>query len=188
MSLSNNIGCLGWLLSGQRTSPRRGRRYAEPQYSSVVIRQTPPKAEPVAHDYRYKRKYLLTKNEWYFYKALKPIADELGYIVLSKIRMADLVEPNEPNEKMKYGAFQKIKAKHVDFALAKAENCEVVILIELDDNSHNDHDQLERDAFCDRVYRDCGYKVLRTRGTADLRQRILRMIQPEAYEQRPTNR
>ena len=188
MSLSNNMGCLGWLLSGQRTSQRRKRRYAEPQSSPVVTDWTPPKAEAVAHDYRYKRKYLLTKNEWYFYKALKPIADELGYIVLTKIRMADLVEPNEPNEKMKYGAFQRIKAKHVDFALAKAENCEVVILIELDDNSHNDHDQLERDAFCDRVYRDCGYKILRTRGTADLRQRILGMIQQGTYEQRSTYR
>lgn len=46
----------------------------------------------------YHRRYLLTGNELYFYLQLKPIADKLGLVVLSKIRMADLVEPSPESE------------------------------------------------------------------------------------------
>lgn len=42
----------------------------------------------------YRKKYLLTKNEYGFYKNLKEIADKYGYAVLAKIRFADLVEVN----------------------------------------------------------------------------------------------
>ena len=40
----------------------------------------------------YRRKYLLTKNEWLFYKRLKPLADRYGLGITAKIRLADLIE------------------------------------------------------------------------------------------------
>lgn len=117
----------------------------------------------------YKKKLLLTKNEWVFYKTLKPVADELGYSVLSKIRVADLVEVNVSDKKdyMKY--FNKINKKHIDFALAKPENLQIVLLIELDDNSHNNS---ERDEFIEKLYNQTGYKLLRVRGEANLKEAI----------------
>lgn len=119
----------------------------------------------------YKKKLLLTKNEWIFYKSLKPVADELGYSVLAKIRLADLVEVDVKNNKefMKY--FNKINKKHVDFALAKPENLQIILLIELDDNSHNTA-QKSRDEFIEALYRQTGYKLLRTKGEADLKLKI----------------
>lgn len=119
----------------------------------------------------YKKKLLLTKNEWFFYKSLKPIADELGYSVLAKIRLADLVEVNVEDKKdyMKY--FNKINKKHIDFVLAKPENLQIQLLIELDDNSHNDK-QKSRDEFIDELYKQTGYKLIRVRGSADLKQKI----------------
>lgn len=34
----------------------------------------------------YRKKYLLSKNELWFYKALKPIAEKYNYTILAKIR------------------------------------------------------------------------------------------------------
>lgn len=120
----------------------------------------------------YKRKFLLTKNEWAFYKELKPIADEMKLSVLAKIRVADLVEVDKSinkNEWQKY--FNKINKKHIDFALASPTNLKIELLIELDDNSHNET-QKERDKFIDELYKKTGYAFIRTRGTGELKEKI----------------
>ena len=119
----------------------------------------------------YKKKLLLTKNEWSFYKALKPTADELGYTVLAKIRVADLVEVTSSDSSEWHKYFNKINKKHIDFALAKPENLQIVLLIELDDNSHNEA-QKQRDEFIEALYKQTGYKLLRTKGTGSLKEAI----------------
>ena len=111
------------------------------------------KSEPVNNEedierLPYRKKYLLTKNEYWFYKNLKEIADKYGYAILAKIRFADLVEVNDEagkSEYMKY--FGKIKAKHIDFILCKKENLYPELLIELNDNSHKKEDRIKRDEF-----------------------------------------
>jgi hypothetical protein len=127
---------------------------------------TPPaRTEPI-----YRRKYLLTKHEWDFYKHLKPIADQLGLAVLAKIRMADLVETVSDSNSGYYRGFGKVKAKHVDFALARPENLYIELLIELDDNSHVKGNK--RDAFVESVYAAVGYKLLRVRNEIGLEDNI----------------
>ena len=123
----------------------------------------------------YKKKFLLTKNELYFYKELKRIANNLNLCILAKIRMADLVEPKSSG-KAYYSEFSKIRAKHVDFALCNPENLAIVLLIELDDNSHGSKADSERDSFVEAVYRDTGYKLLRIRGTANLEKKIISIL------------
>lgn len=133
--------------------------------------------EPVQENYnaipRYRRKYLLTRNELYFYKELKKVADKLNLSVLAKIRMADLVEPANYDNK----GFAKIKAKHVDFALCNPENMYVLLLIELDDNSHNSTKRAERDAFVEAVYEQTGYTLMRACGTQGLEAKITALLQ-----------
>ncbi len=125
----------------------------------------------VTQNMPYKKKLLLTKNEWAFYKSLKPVADELGYSVLAKIRVADLVEVTSKDRSEWQTYFNKINKKHVDFILAKPENLQIVLLIELDDNSHNVAQQ-QRDEFVDALYNQTGYKLLRTRGSSELKEKI----------------
>lgn len=124
----------------------------------------------------YKKKYLLTKNEWYFYKGLKPIADELGYTILAKIRVADLIEvtTKDPKEKMAYT--NKINRKHIDFALARPENLKIELLIELDDMSHSTK-QKDRDEFIEKLYEKAGYKLLRVHGSGDLKEKIENILE-----------
>ncbi len=127
----------------------------------------------VTENLPYKKKLLLTKNEWSFYKSLKPVADELGYSVLAKIRVADLVEVAQTKDRSEWQKyFNKINKKHVDFVLAKPENLQIVLLIELDDNSHNDK-QKQRDEFIEALYKQTGYTLLRTSGTGELKEKIM---------------
>lgn len=114
----------------------------------------------------YQKKYLLTKNEYNFYWRLKPIADKYGLQILTKIRLADLVETKRNLSYMNNNIyFNKIKSKHIDFALA--DNMKVVVLIELDDSSHNQDDRIERDIFVNDVLRKCNYILIRTYGSVE---------------------
>lgn len=103
-------------------------------------------------EYPYIKPYLLTKNEWRFYKALKPITDKYRLHILAKVRLADLVSVKSGLSNSAYfKAFSKIKAKHVDFVLANPSNLAVKCVIELDDSSHENIDRQQRDFFLDKV-------------------------------------
>ncbi len=122
----------------------------------------------------YRRKYLLTKNEFAFYKSLKEIADKLDLTILAKVRLADLVEVSVEADRSEYlRYFGKIQAKHIDFMLCKKENLYPELLIELNDNSHKTDKRAERDDFVSRVLEKAGYKLLFVYGTGDLEKKSL---------------
>ena len=141
------------------------------------------KSEPVNNEedierLPYRKKYVLTKNEYWFYKNLKEIADKYGYAILAKIRFADLVEVNDEagkSEYMKY--FGKIKAKHIDFILCKKENLYPELLIELNDNSHKKEDRIKRDEFVKKIADKVGYKMIFVNGTGDLEDIVTKALE-----------
>ena len=122
----------------------------------------------------YNARTILTDREYEFYKKLRPLADEYGLSVYSKVRLADLIEP-KPKAENPYWmeCFNKIKAKHIDFALAD-EDTAIVALIELDDTSHSRPDRIERDDFVNAVLENTGYTLLRTYGELDVIEEYLR--------------
>jgi hypothetical protein len=115
----------------------------------------------------YRKKYLLTKNEYSFYQKIKPIIQEKNLKVLCKIRLADLIEP-EPNKNQKewYAAFNRIKSKHIDFAIA-TDDMKVIALIELQDGTHQKSDRKERDEFLNDAVTGAGYVLLPVYNNAD---------------------
>lgn len=126
----------------------------------------------------YRRKFLLTKNEYWFYKSLKEIADKYGFAVLAKIRFADLVEVSaevDKKEYMKY--FGKIKSKHIDFILCKKDNLYPELLIELNDSSHNKEDRIKRDDFIKKIAEKVGYKMIFVSGTQNLEETIIKALE-----------
>ena len=111
----------------------------------------------------YHFKYLLTKNEWDFYKKMKIVTDRYNLHIIAKVRLADLVEVDNyltGNAFNKY--FWKIQAKHVDFVLCNPDNLAVIAIIELEDGSHNTAERAQRDNFVDKVLTKCGYKIIHT--------------------------
>lgn len=113
--------------------------------------------------YPYHKKYLLTQNEYYFYKKLKEVTEPLNLQILAKIRLADLIEVNKGLDSQKRGMyFGKIKAKHIDFAIA--EDMKIIALVELDDYTHQRADRQERDIFVNDILTQTGYVLIRTYG------------------------
>lgn len=115
----------------------------------------------------YQSKPILTDREFEFYCRLREISDEYGLRIFTKVRFADLVEPKDKTDKsLWWECFNKIKAKHIDFALAD-DDTNIVLLIELDDTTHARKDRVERDEFVDAVLYNTGYILIRTYGETD---------------------
>lgn len=103
-------------------------------------------------EFPYIKTYLLTKNEWAFYKAIKPIADKYKLHIIAKVRIADIVSVKKGlSNKERSSAFNRIKSKHFDFLLCDPQNLAVKAAIELDDSSHDEIDRQQRDFFVDNV-------------------------------------
>lgn len=113
------------------------------------------------NQYPYKKRKLLTENELLFYKELSRIAEKYNYAILTKIRLADIVEVDKTktNEYMKY--FGKIKSKHVDFALANKTNLQPILIIELDDKSHKKEKAQKNDIDKNNILYYSNIKLLR---------------------------
>ena len=126
----------------------------------------------------YRRKFLLTKNEYWFYKSLKEIADKYDFAILAKIRFADLVEVSAEADKKEYiKYFGKIKSKHIDFILCKKDNLYPELLIELNDSSHNTEDRIKRDEFIKKIAEKVGYKMVFVDGTQNLEETIIKALE-----------
>ncbi len=115
----------------------------------------------------YNPKPILTKREYNFYVKLYPVAEKYDLQIFTKVRLADLIEPKPKAENpMWMECFNKIKAKHIDFALAD-KDANIIVLIELDDSTHQRQDRIERDEFVNAVLKNTGYVLLRTYGETE---------------------
>lgn len=121
----------------------------------------------------YKKKLLLTKNEWNFYKGILEICSEKNLHIIAKVRLADLVEIEKGLDKKQWQKyFNKIKNKHIDFVLCNPENLKVIALVELDDKSHNRNDRIERDNFISKLCVKVGYKLIRVNSAKQFKTKI----------------
>ena len=125
------------------------------------------------YEYPYQKVYLLTKNEWAFYRKLKPITDKYRLHILSKVRMADIVQVKKGlTNKQYYSAFGKIKSRHIDFVLADPRNLRILAAIELDDNSHQNVDRQQADFFENKLFETIGLPLIRTNGKDDIEKEL----------------
>jgi len=107
----------------------------------------------------FRRKYLLSKAEKYFYKILRQIVDP--HTVFAKVRLADLVEADE-RHRLRLANFRRICSKHVDFVICDAALCPI-IAVELDDSSHQRADRRSRDRDVDRILEIASLPIARFR-------------------------
>lgn len=106
----------------------------------------------------YKLKYILTKNEYYFYNILKPITDRHNYLICPKIGIKDIVDVTDHRNYMKY--FKKISQKHIDFIICD-NNLKPLYGIELDDKSHEKEKAFKNDNFKNLLFNEIGLKLIR---------------------------
>jgi len=110
----------------------------------------------------YRKKYIFSSHEYYFYKELKIVADSMELLIFPKMRLADIVGIQK-NEKNYQSWFNRIKAKHIDFTLCSAKTLIPQILIELDDKSHDNTSRKERDTFVDAISKSINLPILHIR-------------------------
>ncbi|GHU56103.1 hypothetical protein FACS1894132_13130 [Clostridia bacterium] len=110
----------------------------------------------VGTDDKPKYGYLLTDYELDFYKnQLKPLADEFGMLVIPKVRLADIIEVNKAlysdHDDLSNIFYKSICMKHIDFVIVNPSSFYILFLVELDDVTHLNNKQIERDKLVDKI-------------------------------------
>ena len=105
---------------------------------------------------------ILTERERAFYRILKPIADKLELQICPKVRVADIVSIKKGTKDWQKW-FNKIRSKHVDFLLCDYD-MNIVLMIELDDRSHESERAKKNDALKNAIF---GGRLVRIRSLKD---------------------
>ena len=103
-----------------------------------------------------KQNMLFAPAERSFFGVLEQVIGE-SHRIFVKVRLGDLFKVKAGlSNSGRATAFNKIKAKHVDFVICSNESVDVLAAIELDDKSHNLKKRQERDIFVDKVFEVAG--------------------------------
>ena len=100
------------------------------------------------YPYQLKQNYL-TPAELSFFSVLK-LAGQDKYEIVPQVPLKSIVNV-KPNIRDFYTYFNKINKKVLDFVLFTKQTYKPVLIIELDDSSHNNPDRRDRDHFVDKV-------------------------------------
>lgn len=119
--------------------------------------------KPAALPYRLRDDFL-SPAELSFYRVLVPAAGP-GVTVCPKVRLADVLFVTRPSENRSY--LNRIIAKHIDFVLCDSSTMQPILVVELDDASHQRSRRQERDAFLDRAVAAAKLPILRVRAQQD---------------------
>ncbi len=86
------------------------------------------------------------------------------YRVFGKVRAADVMQVTKGmNRSTWQQTFNRIQSKHFDFVICRASDSAILLLIELDDKSHNNNSRVERDAFVEQAAEAASLPLLRIR-------------------------
>lgn len=123
--------------------------------------------------YPYRKKYLLTKTEYFFYNELKNRIEFYKIIICPKVRLEDFVEVTDRQHIQKYRGY--IKSRHVDFLLCDYK-LHIIGAIELDDSSHNTSKAMITDNFKNNLFNTIGIKLFRISTKEDYAKQINDML------------
>ena len=101
---------------------------------------------------------LLTPTENKFFQELLAQVSSSKFLVMSKVRLLDLMDvPKNSDKRQSY--IQRVWSKHVDFVICDRETMQPILVIELDDKSHNRNDRQQRDLFVDKALESAQLRV-----------------------------
>lgn len=102
-------------------------------------------------------------------------------LLLAKVRLADIFDVDatlikaapEKRRGAAQSAQNRVAQKHVDFLLCAPDTTRPLLLIELDDASHERQSRKDRDAFVDRAAASAGIPVLHVKAAAAYQPRAI---------------
>ena len=106
---------------------------------------------------------LFTRTEQNFLNVLNQVAGS-DYGVFGKVRIADVIRVRRGIQGKEFGrAFNQIKGKHFDFVICDPGTSKILVVVELDDSSHQREERRKRDEFVDRATEAAGVPLLRVK-------------------------
>lgn len=126
----------------------------------------------------YAKEHLLSKGEMAFYRVLSPAVPQ-GLGISMKTRLSDVIGCTAEGWKAGWGA--KISQKHVDFVVFDPVTSAILLVIELDDRTHDLPERRSRDVFVDDALAAAGVAILRVPAARaydldDLREQVEHML------------
>ena len=104
---------------------------------------------------------LLTPAELKFLAVLDQVLGS-HYRIMAQVRLADVLKVKGGlDNSTRSSAFNRIKAKHLDFLACDPSDMSVKFAIELDDSSHKQAKRMERDAFLNDAMQSAGIPLHR---------------------------
>lgn len=101
---------------------------------------------------------IFTPAERQFYELLSRIVGQ-RYVIFAKVRMSDLLRIDAQGSE-RQSAWGRISQKHSDFVLLTRDTLAPVLVIELDDASHQGARRQSSDALKDAAYARAGLPIL----------------------------
>ena len=129
------------------------------------------------------RETLLSRGEAAFFGPLQRAVNG-EFLIMSKVRLADLVSCSATEWRTGYGG--AISQKHVDFVLCDPSTTRFILAIELDDRTHDSADRKRRDRFLNEVLATVGIRLLRVRAKSYYSLPSLRSLVHEALQKLPS--
>jgi len=112
---------------------------------------------------RYCRGRFLSKNEKEFLGELDRVVGS-RYRVFAQVRLGDLVSVEMGgSRRSRWKALSQVFGKSVDFVLCNRLTLEPVLILEVDDRSHEAADRRGRDKLVDRVCAEAGLPLVRVK-------------------------
>lgn len=115
-----------------------------------IIKETKPKLKK--EETIYVLKPLMTTYEYKFYQILKSLEDE--YIIVPQLNLASIVK------KMNNNKYYNELFRNIDFAIFTKDYKKLLLLIEINDETHNQHKRKDRDLKVKKICNDIGVSLM----------------------------
>lgn len=103
----------------------------------------------------YSKKQLMTKYERYFYDVLIELKDELNIEVMPQVNLGTIVNKKSNNR------WQNELFRNIDFGIFTRDYEELLLLIEINDKTHNNYNRKHRDMKVDNIVNNAGIKLIK---------------------------
>lgn len=141
------------------------------------------RVQPVAHRYRL-RSRILSRAETNAFRVLQ-LAKPPELLMLASVRLADVIQPTARRRRGRSGyraQLNRIIQKQLDFVLCDPQTTRPLLVIELQDASHNSERRRRRDAFVTQALDAAGCPILllraaRSYNVQGLREQISEMLE-----------
>ena len=103
----------------------------------------------------YFTRQLMTRYERYFYDILIELKDELNIEIMPQVNLATIIN-KEGNYTWRNELF-----KNIDFGIFSKDYEKLLLLIEINDKTHNNYSRRQRDIKVDNIVNNAGIKLIK---------------------------